>query len=445
MTRRGASRWYGVAATIGIGVLATISDVCAKTPDVTRFTLKNGLRVVLLHVKGSNHFAAFSYLPLSLASDGKEKSQWSHLVEHLTLRTTGPIDDYRERNAETMADAMHLDFMGSLDNWREGLELQSKWLSGLPFSRESLREEVPKALSETGTTVANLFTHKWAVVAWNQVIRHGLTDVSVKEPLRKAKLADVEAYRDQHLVDPKRVVLCFIGGVSPSKLRPAVVKYFGKIASKAKELPAATHPPPKQKALSATWDLKAVHYLEAFPIPKVDHADYAPLYVASFLLRSHFNDSELRKHTGAVLCDIDLSTPERTYFQVSASVRPEVSIETVRKEIRRRIEAMSEGATAAQVLILPIQVPIVAMNLANQLLKPQDVDQALRFKSPRITEQMIVGNIGLQWGLIEYRYGTKRAKLANAVQKVTVSRVRSVVKKYLSEKNRYSLIIRPRP
>lgn len=82
--------------------------------------------MVALYVQDSDQVAIFSYLPLGLAADGKAKTQWSHLVEHLTLTTTGPITDFRERNAETMPQGMHLDFMGEADRWEEGLQLQAK-------------------------------------------------------------------------------------------------------------------------------------------------------------------------------------------------------------------------------------------------------------------------------------------------------------------------------
>ena len=42
-------------------------------PKVTRFTLSNGIRVVNLHVENSRDVGIFSYLPLGLVTDGKDK------------------------------------------------------------------------------------------------------------------------------------------------------------------------------------------------------------------------------------------------------------------------------------------------------------------------------------------------------------------------------------
>ena len=93
------------------------------TPEVTRFTLSNGIRVVNLHVADSTDVIILSYLPLGLATDGKAKAYWSHLINYLTFRTIDPID-YNTGNGETLADNIRLEFIGNTDNWTQGLERQ---------------------------------------------------------------------------------------------------------------------------------------------------------------------------------------------------------------------------------------------------------------------------------------------------------------------------------
>ncbi len=419
-------------------LVATQSAAQAGPPTITRFKLDNGIRVVVLQIEDSKHFAAFTYLPLGLACDGAGRTQWSHLLEHLTLRTTGPITDYRERNAETMSDGMHLDFLGTIDNWREGMDLQTKWLSGLAFSEASLREEIPKALSEATATVANLYTHKWAAAAWNQVFRHGRTDVAVLGDLRNAKLGEAQAYRDEHLVLLDRVVLCVIGGVPADTLKPEIEKRFGAIRSTAKAQPPATQQTVVGGELQATWDLDARHYMVFFPIPAADHPDYASLFVAAMFLNSQiFMDHEIKELTGAVFCGVDLTTPEGSYFYVSASLKPSVSVEKVKNRIVFHLHKLVDDATLAQ-------IPMLATNLSNQLGTPPDLAQVLKFKPPQVTEAMMLGNLGLQWGLSEFRYGERRAALVAALKAVTVSRVSTAAKKHLADQKRTTLLLEPR-
>ncbi len=420
------------------GLVATQPAAQAAPPTITRFKLDNGIRVVVLHVENSKHFAAFSYLPLGLASDGAGRTQWSHLLEHLTLRTTGPITDYRERNAETMSDGMHLDFLGTTDNWREGLDLQAKWLSGLAFSEPTLREEIPKALSEATSTVANLYTHKWAAAAWNQVVRHGRTDVAVLGDLRNAKLGEAQAYRDEHLVLLDRVVLCVIGGVPADTLKPEIEKRFGAIRSGAKALPPAVKQAAVGGELRATWDLDARHYMVFFPIPAADHQDYASLFIAAMFLNSQiFMDREIKELTGAVFCGVDLATPEGSYFYISASLKPSASLEQVKDRIVFHLHKLVDDAALAQ-------IPMLAMSLSRQLSIPPDLSQALKFKPPQVTEAMMLGNLGLQWGLFDFRYGDQRAALAAALKAVSASQVSAAAKKHLADPKRTTLLLEPK-
>src|SRR6266545_69225 len=115
----------------------------AKPPAPESVTLTNGVRVVTLYFPGSTNEAMFSYLPMSLTSGGPRQSQWAHLVEHLVIRSTVPADS-PIANAETLPDHMRLDFYGSANNWREGLEHHAKWLRGLPFTKATPAAEKPK-------------------------------------------------------------------------------------------------------------------------------------------------------------------------------------------------------------------------------------------------------------------------------------------------------------
>ena len=230
-----------------------------SAPKVTRFTLSNGIRVVNLHVENSTDVGIFSYLPLGLVTDGKTKAYWSHLINHLTVRTAGPID-YKTSNAETMANNIRLDFMGNMDTWTQGLELHAKWLSGLPFSAESLTEELPRVLSQFDYIEANLVTHKLAHVAWNQVFRHGETDIAMRKDIQSAQLSELQEYRDQHLVQADRVLLCVIGGVDSETLKDTMEKQFGAINLTEKTLPRSTVPPKVARDQNATWDISVTHY-----------------------------------------------------------------------------------------------------------------------------------------------------------------------------------------
>ena len=411
----------------------------AKPPEITRFSLENGIRVVILHFPDSRNISIISCLPLGFASDGAGQAQWSHLLEHMTLRTTGPIANYRERNGETMPDLMHLDFMGDAADWEKGLDLHARWLSGLPFPEEVLREEAARAVAEVDATAARLATHKWAVAAWNQVCRHGRSHAAVRRDLVEAEKDVLELYRDRYLVRPERTVICIAGGVGPSVLKPYLSNRFSDIGEKGKGTPPAA--PDRMAATGsrgrATWDLEARHYMEAYAIPGPGHEDHAALAVAArLLLASLYTDQELKGRTSFTLCGTDLVSPESSFLYVSAPLKPGASPDDVAARVRHHLETISRGASAAL-------ISMAASGFSRELSAPGDPEQAQKNLRVSIDRGMIEGNIALQWGLSEYRYGSGLAGMAEAVGKVSGSDLAAVVAKYLTPEKRISLILVP--
>ena len=425
-------------AIVVLFILGNFSLAFAAPPKVTRFTLSNGIQVVNLYVEDSTDVCIFSYLPLGLVADGKAKTQWSHLIEHLTIRTTGPID-FKTSNAETMADNMRLDFMGNTDNWTRGLKQHAQWLSGLPFSAESLAEELPNALSEIHATEARLATHKWAFAAWNQVFRHGETAISMRDDVQSAQLSELQEYRDLHLVHADRVLLCVIGGIEPETLQSAMAEQLGHINLTANALPKATATPAQEKNRRATWDVNVTHYMETYAIPNATHENYPAFFVANVLLnQSLMMDTELKQLTGSIFCGADLVTPEQTYLYVTAALKPDTDIEKVKQRIGQLTNQLKQPKNNAQ-------VAMIAPALSMQFSSPLDIEMVMQQHKPAgMTETMMLGNIGLQWGLLEYQHGETLPQFANALAKVSADDVADAVNRYLTEDARMTLVLTPR-
>ena len=406
-------------------------------PKVTRFTLSNGIRVVNLHVENSTDVGIFSYLPLGLVTDGKAKPYWSHLINHLTFRTAGP-PDYKTSNAETMADNMRLESIGNMDTWTQGLALHAKWLAGLPFSPESLTEELPRVLSQIDYVEANQATHKLAHVAWNQVFRHGETDIAMRADIQSAQLSELQEYRDQHLVQVDRVLLCVIGGVDPEILKQTMEKQLGAISLTAKAFPQPTVPPKVAKDQNATWDINVTHYMETYPIPHPENEDYPALYVASLLWRfACMQDAQLKESIGYIHCGVDLVTPEQVYLYISASLKPDTDIEKVKQRIGQLMNPLKQQENNTQ-------VPMIAQSLSKELSAPPDMKTLMQYKPENMTENLMFLQLGVSWGTMEYQFGDNLSQLASAFADVSAADVASVVNRYLSEAHRMTLLLTPR-
>ncbi len=407
------------------------------TPKVRRFTLENGIRVVNLYVENSTDVGIFSYLPLGLVTDGKARAYWSHLINHLTVRTTGPID-FKTSNAETMADNMRLESWGGKDTWTQSLARHAKWLSRLPFSAESLAEERPRVLSQFDYIEANLATHKLANVAWNQVFRHGETDIAMRKGIQSAQLSELQEYSDQHLVQADRVLLCVIGGVDPETLKDTMEKQLGSINLTEKTFPTPTVPPAMAKDQNATWDINVTHYMETYLIPRPENEDYPALYMASLLLRvACMQDAQLKELTGHVYCGVDLITPEQVYLYVSASLKPDADIEKVKQRIRQLMNPLKQSENNAQ-------VPMIAQSLSKELSAPPDMKTLMQYKSENIPENLVFLQLGVSWGIMEYQYGDTLSQLASAFADVSAADVANAVNRYLSEAHQMTLLLTPR-
>ncbi|MCY3740786.1 MAG: insulinase family protein [Candidatus Poribacteria bacterium] len=425
-------------AIVVLFVLGNFSLAFAAPPEVTRFTLSNGIKVVNLYVEDSTDVGIFSYLPLGLVADGKAKTQWSHLIEHLVLRTTGPISNYMERNGQTTYHGMHLDFMGTTDNWEQGLELQTKWLSNSPLSETDLVEELPRALSELDFVTNNLHTGLFAMAAWNQVFRHGETDIAMRGAIESAELNELQAYRNRHLVHADRVLLCVIGGIASETLQTAMEEQLGQIKLTANTLPSATTPAAENNR-RATWDVNVTHYMETYAIPNATHEHYPAFFVANVLLnQSLMMDSELKQLTGSIFCGVDLITPEQTYLFVTAALKPDSDIEKVQQRIGQLINPLKQPENNWQVAMM-------APALSQQFSAPMDIEMVMQQHKPAgMTETMMLGNLGLQWGLLEYQHGDALPTFANALANVSADDVADVVNRYLTEDARMTLVLTPR-
>lgn len=406
------------------------------TPKVTRFTLSNGIRVVNLHVKDSTDVIILSYLPLGLATDGKAKPYWSHLINYLTFRTIGPID-HNTGNGETLADNIRLEFIGNTDNWIQGLERHAKWLSALPFSAESLTEAHSNVLRQFDHIEENLATHKLAYAAWNQVFRHGETDIAMRTGIQSAQLNELQTYRDLHLVQSDRVLLCVIGSINLDTLKDTMEKQLGVINLTEKTHPQPTVRPEIAKDQSATWDINVTHYMETYAIPHSEDEDYPVLYIASALLSLAFvQDTQLKELTGHIFCNLDLITPEGTYLQINASLKPGADIGKVKQRIRHIINQLKQPENNAQVAMA---APFFSM----QFRAPMDVKIVMQQQPVGVSETMVLGNIGVQWGMREYQHGDTLSQLGSAFANVSADDVANVANRYLTKHRRMTLLLTP--
>ncbi|MHC4083773.1 MAG: insulinase family protein [Planctomycetota bacterium] len=417
------SRKIFVVLIITLNIISFNRTLWANKPVTTSFALPNGIRILSIYIPDSKNVSIFSFLPMGLCSDGPGQAQWSHLVEHLVIRSTIPFGS-QQGNAETMPDHMRLDFYGTVDNWREGLSHHVRWLEGVSFTRENLQMAKTRVNSECDFTVQRLATHKFAMAAWAQGYRHGQKHAALKGDIKKVTLGEIQKNRDMHLAVLNKVLVCVVGGVDADSLKSIITKELGRLKSNAKTRLSTK---PHRASCKMTWDLEARHVVLTWPIPDFSDNDYPALMAAGqWLTMKIFSDTEMKKVTGMVFAGADLTVPEGNFFYISASVKAEVAFDDALKKIERYLQSL-RSPTAA----LP-QAAFVGPQLSYQLTNITDPAAAKAQAPPNFSDAMIEGNIGLQWAMHDFRYGSGRKSLAGKLATVTPSHIHQVAHKYLA-------------
>ena len=122
----------------------------------------------------------------------------------------------------------------------------------------------------------------------------------------------------------------------------------------------------------------------------------------------------------------NLTVPEGNFFYISALVKAEVAFDDALKKIEHYLQSL-RSPTAE----LP-QPAFVGPQLSYQLTNLTDPAIVKAQAPPNVSDAMIEGNIGLQWAMHDFRYGSGRKSLARKLAKVTQSQVHNVAHKYLN-------------
>src|SRR5262245_27946154 len=107
-------------------VIAAVASAQSRpTVEFDRFELPNGIRIVYVHVPDAARQTIFTFLPLTIASDDKDRAQWSHLLEHMLIRSTDPVElspPGMMINGETTHIYLRMESIVEADQWLDALE-----------------------------------------------------------------------------------------------------------------------------------------------------------------------------------------------------------------------------------------------------------------------------------------------------------------------------------
>ena len=207
-----------------------------------RFTLDNGLKVIV-HQDNTTPMVAVNVLyDVGARDENPEQTGFAHLFEHLMFGGSVNIPEYDEplqmaggeNNAYTTNDITNYYIQLPLQNIETAFWLESDRMLSLAFSEKSLdvqRKVVSEEFKEhyLNKPYGDAWKHM-RELAYKQHPYRWMTIGKELKHIEDAQLTDVKAFFAKHY-SPSNAILCVAGKVSMDEVKALAEKWFGSIPS----------------------------------------------------------------------------------------------------------------------------------------------------------------------------------------------------------------------
>lgn len=228
-----------------------------------RFTLANGLKVLVHEDKATPMVAMNILYDVGARDEVAGRTGFAHLFEHLMFGGSVNIPEYDEplqmaggeNNAYTTNDITNYHLQLPLKNIETSFWLESDRMLSLAFSEKSLdvqRKVVCEEFKEH-------YLNKPYGDAWHELRKLAYTSHPYKWPtigedlkqIEEAQLDDVRAFFKKHYC-PVNAIMCVAGNVTTEQVKELADKWFGSIPAGEKYVRNITAEPKQEGARSKT-------------------------------------------------------------------------------------------------------------------------------------------------------------------------------------------------
>ena len=437
-----------IAAAITLLTLA--GSVAGADVSIDRSELANGVRILVVYVPDAPKQTIFTFIPVTMINDDAHHAQWAHLLEHMLIRSTDPLDlsvPGMMLNGETMHTYMRLEIFAEPDQWKPALERHSKWLAARQFDAQTLEREKGHIQSEEQNTAQGGFTSKFALAAWNQVVRHHLKQAAVHGDVAGADLAQVEAYAQAKLPMDGSVMIATIGPAPIPEMKQEMQRLAGALPKHAVSAPAGADAKAEFSGpLQASWDFPTRHAMWWWKLPSTaPNARAAAACIARAVQMQLLMAPEHRNLIRQALVYPNVETPEGSFFivdccLVAAAPDTEGADQSAAPEkafalIKPLIEGLGQGKTRHGTIAW-------CGRMLLQELNPKPNFELLRKQTPAAMRDLAEGNWLLAQMNYEYSWGIPAGEVANALETLDESAVKAVLEP-LSGEPAGSLLLEP--
>ncbi len=419
--------------------------------SVERFTLPNGLRVVLSPDKMSSGIFVGCYYDVGFRSEPEGRTGFAHLFEHLMFQGSvnlekGMHDTLTTGNGGVNNGSTRNDFTNYFElmpsNALElSLFLEADRMRGLRLTPESMQNQVDVVKEEIRVNVHNQpyggFPWLFLPMAMFDTFPNAHDAYGDFADLDAATLDDVAAFFERYYA-PGNCVLTVVGDIDVKKTTAMVERQFGEIP--ARDVPPtvdASEPVPTKEMRTVRVDQHApqpafaIGYRTPDPITEFDD------YCALILLTSVLADGEASRLFQRLI------KKDRSASHVSGAVGLVADAFEVRGPSMLRLGAFYPGAPNAQPLIDAIDEEVA--RVADGI----DTDELERFRNAWLADFLGQAdglmNRGMMLAALEQQRG--RAEVINEIPavmgRVTAADIARVAGTWLRPDSRAVLEIHP--
>jgi zinc protease len=336
-----------------------------------KFTLKNGMRVIVHTDRKAPVVAVSVWYDVGSKHEPAGKSGFAHLFEHLMFNGSenSPSDFFQplqqmgatDYNGTTWFDRTNYFQTVPTSALERTLWLESDRMGHLlgAVTQEKLdnqRGVVQNEKRQGDNQPFGLVEYAQIAALTAPTHPYGHSTIGSMADLDAASMDDVRAWFRQHY-GPNNAVLVLAGDIDVATAKPMIEKWFGGIkrGPKQKALKIAVPTLPAPKAETMKDRVATVRLYRNWAVPGIDHPDSVPLDVAAAVLgglaSSRLDNILVRQEKMAVaVTSGNQSFAQMGGFEISVDVRPGVKPEKVAQWLDGIIaDYIKTGPTADEV------------------------------------------------------------------------------------------------
>jgi predicted Zn-dependent peptidase len=343
-----------------------------------RFTLSNGLRVVLAPDDTSTVVGVSVHYDVGFRSEPEGRTGFAHLFEHLMFQGSESLEKlahfrHVQSSGGTFNGSTHPDYTDFFEvlpsaGLERALFLEADRMRAPKLTEENLRNQIDVVKEEIRLNVLNrpFGGFPWILLppVLYQTFPNAHNGYGDFTDLEQASLADCAAFFDTYYA-PANAVLTVTGDFTAGQARDLVDKHFGDVPARPAPLrPSFAEPAP-------AGELRGEHLDTHAPLPAFavgyrlpDPVDDLDSYIAHVVLAGVLADgdgSRLKQrllHREALVTDVSagcglfgpFEARDPDTFTITAMHRPSIGADTLLGAIDEELEAVAAGGPSEEEL-----------------------------------------------------------------------------------------------